>query len=100
MRDRLIRYAVDLETGLVYSHVGPEVAVPYPKQGRSLRIAGTFEMDYQLERFPLYAIQHKWRKLHFSQNIPLRVQNYHRQFWRLPTLSDEVPTSSTPAVWA
>ena len=86
MRNRPINFAVDLQTGLVYSRVGTEVAVPYPKHGKGLRMAGTFEMNYELQRFPLYSIQHKWGQLHFSQNIPLRIQNYHRQFWRLPEI--------------
>ena len=87
MRDRPIHYAVDLETGLVYSRVGGEIAVPYPKQGRFLRVRGVLGSEYELERFPLYAIQHKWGQLYFTQSIPLLIQNQHRQFWRLPQLT-------------
>lgn len=89
MFDRRITYSIDLNTGMVYSRVGNEVAVPVPRWGE-LRMKGSFDSEYVLERFPAYAISIKWPSLHSTQKIPLEVQNYHRKFWSLPKLSSAI----------
>ena len=78
-----ITFAVELDTGLVYSRVGDRVAVPVPMQN-CLRLRGAAEPQYSLECFPIYAIRNKWAGLRSTQKIPVSIQNYHREFWRLP----------------
>ncbi len=83
-----LEFAVDLANGLVYSRLGQVVAVPLPRGNRTIRVAGDLQADYELERYPLYAIAAKWHSLHWTAELPVHVQNRHRQWWGLPLLPD------------
>lgn len=83
-----LEFAVDFETGLVYSRMGQAVAVPLPRGGRTIRVAGDLQADYELERYPLYAIAAKWKTLHWTDQLPVHVQNRHRQWWGLALLPE------------
>ncbi|MEL7085350.1 MAG: hypothetical protein AAF268_08855 [Cyanobacteria bacterium P01_A01_bin.3] len=85
MFGRRIAFAVDRNTGMVYSRVGERVAVPVRVEG-GIRVRGA-KPHYELESFPVYAIRERWANLLSTQRVPIHIQNYHREFWRLPKLT-------------
>ena len=97
MVERRVRFAVDRNTGMVYSRVGDRVAVPVPLD-TGIRLKGSTEPQYSLEPFPVYAIRHKWANLHSTQRIPMHIQNVHREFWRLPKLASAPPSEENEGV--
>lgn len=78
-----IRYAIDLDTGLVVSQLGNEYAWPimdYEGIGKDGDYTGPIE--YNLEKLS----QHEtWNQaLYPTKRIPTDVKNVHRAFWGLP----------------
>ena len=77
-----IRYAVNIETGLVYSRVGKEVAIPileYEKLGEG----GDFTKptQYHLEKIPNRDLMYEYWQLKWTKKIPVHLKNLHRAFW-------------------
>lgn len=74
---RNITYAIDTETGLTYSRIDNQVAVPvlnYPKD------------DYKLEKMSVFELSGMWNALVWTKKIPKSLKNYHRAFWGLTEL--------------
>ena len=79
-----ISYAIDDITGLTWSRVGDEVAVPVMDyDGLDLKEEFT---EYTLEIHTLADMAHHLNTLHWTKNIPLSLKNYHRSFWGMRPL--------------
>lgn len=79
-----IQYAVDLETGLVWSRVGDMVALPvldYP----SMAPANNFLPTYRLETFNTFEVL-GCACLKWTRKIPMDVKNRHRRYWGMRLL--------------
>lgn len=89
---KTITYAVDLDTGQVWSRlegdlaVGDQkIAVPileYDKIGEGGDFTRPF--IYYLERMDTTALIHA--RLRWTRKVPLEIRNQHRQFWGLKPL--------------
>jgi len=89
---RHLMYAVDLDTGEVWSRLEGDpavadmkVAVPvleYEKIGEG----GDFTkpLTYHLERMSITALIHA--RLRWTRKVPLAVRNLHREFWGMSGL--------------
>jgi hypothetical protein len=76
-----IRFAVDRETGLVYSRVGGQWAIPVLEyDGWNPADAP----DYHLEKFGLYDVRPE--SLIRTSLIAVELKNRHREFWGLKPL--------------
>jgi hypothetical protein len=77
---RIIRYAVESGTGLVWSRVGGEVALPVLDYD-NMTPENNFKPTYHLEKLDTgYAII-PWRQLKWTKKIPTELKNRHRSFW-------------------
>jgi hypothetical protein len=84
---RIITYAVEEETGLVYSRVGAEIAVPvlqYERIGKGGDFTGPLE--YELEKFGVHELCGAWNTLRWTKKIPVALKNRHREFWGMAAL--------------
>jgi hypothetical protein len=93
---RTITYAIEEDTGLVYSRVGDQVAVPVLDfeaigQGGDGYKPGDFRgpTRYNLEKCSVYEVG--FGSLRWTRNIPVAVKNRHREFWGFPPLKYEDP---------
>jgi hypothetical protein len=100
--NRVITYGIDDESGLVYSRVGDQVAVPVLDfeaigQGGDGYAPGDFRgpTRYTLEKCSVYDIRDEWAGIRWTKQVPLPVKNAHRQFWGFPPLRHE-----NPRAWA
>lgn len=79
MNKRTIQYAIDQDTGLVWSRVGDEVAFPecqYIEAGPN----NCFDLRYKLEKDTvLRTLPHA--NLKWTKKIPVKIKNVHRKFW-------------------
>ena len=75
---RNITYAIDLDTGLVISRVGSELAWPI-LQYIGIRPENLFATQFQLEKIELLAAI--WCRLKWTRKIPVEIKNIHRRFW-------------------
>ena len=77
---RNITYAIDLNTGLVVSRVGDELAWPildYEKMGPE----NNYTMNYFSEKMPVFVAGRSWSNLKWTRKIPVEIKNIHRRFW-------------------
>lgn len=84
---RCITYAVEEETGLVYSRVGAEIAVPvlqYERIGKGGDF--TAPLEYELEKFGVSELRGEWNTLRWTRKIPVALKNKHREFWGMAAL--------------
>jgi hypothetical protein len=80
-----ITYAIDQDTGYVWSRVGSQVAVPiidFDKMGP----ADAFAIKAHLERMDVLAVTTDWRMLRWTRKIPVHLKNLHRAFWGMKPL--------------
>ena len=75
-----ITYAIDLDTGLVISRVGSELAWPILDY-EGMGILNNFKMSCYLEIVPLPILSHCWQNLKWTRKIPVEIKNFHRRFW-------------------
>ena len=87
---KIITFAVDRGTGLVYSHLGSEIAFPvldYDKIGED----GIFNnpLEFHLEKCNVLEFSPSaWRALRWTKKImSVHAKNSHRSFWGLPALT-------------
>lgn len=84
---RSITFAVD-SSGLVYSRVDSEIAVPvlqYEAIGRDGDF--TAPLTYELEAFSVLEIPAgDWNDLRWTRRIPAAAKAEHRGFWGFPPL--------------
>jgi hypothetical protein len=95
---RHITYGIEEETGLVYSRVGSEVAVPVLDfeaigQGGNGYAPGDFRgpTRYTLEKCPVYQVGYSG--IRWTRNIPVEAKNHHRRYWGFP------PAMARPDEW-
>jgi hypothetical protein len=86
--NRIITYAVEEDSGIVYSRVGSEVAIPVLDY-EGMTPANNFATRYELEAFSIYAIP-RWGALKWTKKIPTALKNRHRAFWGFKPLRIEV----------
>jgi hypothetical protein len=94
---KTITYGIDDESGLVYSRVGGEVAVPVLDfaaigQGGDGFEPGDFRgpTRYNLEKCSVYALgSGEYAAIRWTKQVPLPVKNAHREFWGFPPLRYE-----------
>lgn len=81
---KTIQYAFDDITGLTWSRVGSEVAVPlldYPGE------------DTHLEKFTVIEMAHHMDHLRWTKKLPTSLKNYHREFWGMKQLKTRKETA-------
>jgi hypothetical protein len=101
MSMRHITYAIEEETGLVYSRVGGQCAVPV-LDFEAIGKGGTGDdgaeyppgdfrgpTRYHLEKCSVYEVG--FGGLRWTKHIPLEIKNRHREFWEFPPLRYENP---------
>ena len=81
---RTIMYAIDKISGMAFSQVGREIAVPVLDY-ENMKPENDFHCDYYLEAVPALAAyigtEFKW-----TRKIPNAIKNIHREFWGMPML--------------
>lgn len=75
---RIIQYAIDLDTGLVVSRVGSELAWPILDYV-GMNPQNNFVTNYELGTIILLAAA--WLRLRWTRKIPVEIKNIHRRFW-------------------
>jgi hypothetical protein len=79
-----ITYAIDLETGLVWSRFNHgQLAIPV-LDFAGMKPENNWEMNFDLQKFnstSMIGANLKWTK-----KIPIEIKNLHRQFWGMPKL--------------
>lgn len=80
---KIITYAIENETGLVWSRMSSEVAIP-TVDFESGHPDNNFEMDIKLEKDSVFACTHA--DLTWTKKIPKEVKNIHRAFWGMKPL--------------
>ena len=86
---QIITYAEDMDTGLVISRVGSELAWPI-LQYQEMAPENSFAPSYELEKIALMAVAREWSRLRWTREIPSSIKNLHREFWGMKPLRDEV----------
>ena len=76
-RFRTIQYMIDRETGMVWSRVNSEVAIPV-LDFEGMKPENNFQTKYNLEKFDLSALYHT--NLIHTRKIPTELKNAHRKF--------------------
>lgn len=87
--NRIITYAVEKESGIVYSRVGSEVAGPVLDYEGMLP-SNNFAADYNLESFSVCMLQ-PWNGYRWTKKVPVELKNRHRAFWGMPPLKEKLP---------
>ena len=93
-RGRRIQYALDLDTGTVWSRVGDEVAVPVLDFAGMLPENG-WEMNYNLEKMKVHDIV-RGTALQWTRKIPMAIKNLHRKFWGMKPLTPKASDRYCP----
>jgi len=88
---RTITYAIDLETGIVWSRVGNKVAIPIlDYKGLIDKETGSFkEPRFYLETFNIFTaltMSLVGTHLKWTIKVPIEAKNWHREFWGFPLL--------------
>jgi hypothetical protein len=81
-----IRYGIDCETGLVWSRVGSQVALPVLQYDQMIP-DNNFRTIYALEKFDvIHLIGSAYNAVKWTRKIPAQIKNLHRQFWGMKPL--------------
>lgn len=94
--NRIIRYGIEKDTGLVYSLVeepwgrvcaGPVLDFTAIGQGGDGYAPGDFRgpMRYALEKCPVREV---YPYCQWTKKIPVRIKNLHREFWGFKPLRE------------
>ena len=94
--NRTITYAIDLDSGMVVSRVGSDLAWPVldfeaiGKGGDGFE-PGNFNgpTRYNLQNFPVLGTP-GWDRLRWTKKIPVATKNLHRKFWSMKPLPEPV----------
>jgi hypothetical protein len=85
MRQKRIQYAIDLDTGMVWSQVGNELAIPI-LDFAGMKPENNWEMKYNLGKFQSASIS--GAELVHTRKIPVKIKNAHRAFWGMKPLKE------------
>ena len=86
---RIIRYAVDRDSGEVVSRVGREFAWPildFEAIGKNGDFTAPFE--YNLEKIDGPEAHYAARSLFYTRHVPTVVKNLHRAFWGMAPVAE------------
>ena len=84
MRQRRIQYAIDQDTGLVWSRVGDEVAVPMLDY-EGMSPDNEYKTNYFLERCKAW-VTVPYAILKWTRKVHIDTKNIHRKFWGMKEL--------------
>ena len=81
-----IGFMVNSDTGLVWSRVGSEVAVPVLDY-EGMTYDNNFATSYNLEKFSVFSVCKELGYMKGTRKIPLNIKNAHRKFWGMKELT-------------
>ena len=81
-----ITYAIDPDTGFVWSRIGSHVAIPVLDYGK-MTPANNFTPTYHLEKFDVFSTIPSINYVKWTRKIPTAIKNQHRRFWGFKPLS-------------
>ena len=83
---KTIQYAIDNETGLVWSRVGSEIAYPVLAYDQ-MTPENNFTAPLILEKDDVIHFSGRvWTGLKWTRKIPKAIKNEHRKFWGVKLL--------------
>ena len=83
---KTIQYAVNMETGLVWSRFGSEIAFPVLAFNQ-MTPENNFTAPLILEKGDVFDMRGRvWEGLKWTKKIPKAIKNLHRQFWGMKPL--------------
>jgi len=88
MRNKTIQYGIDSQTGLVWSRVDSEVAVPILDYA-GMKPENNFQTYYCLEKMDVLSSLPSINNVKWTRKISLRIKNNHREFWGMKPLNRE-----------
>jgi len=78
---RNIQYGIDTDTGLVWSRIGSQVALPV-LQFDKMTPENNFQTIYELEKMDvIHTAGHAYNCVRWTRKIPTVIKNLHRKFW-------------------
>jgi GMP synthase-like glutamine amidotransferase len=81
-----IRYGIDRETGLVWSRVRSQVALPVLQYDKMVP-DDNFKTKYELEKFDvIQLVGSAYNAVKWTRKIPAQIKNLHREFWGMKPL--------------
>jgi len=81
---KTITYAIDKDTGLVFSRVGSEMAIPVLDYD-NMKPENNFQIKIDVIEIPYST----YKNLKFTRCIPTKIKNMHRVLFRFPPLPTE-----------
>jgi hypothetical protein len=81
-----VRYGIDRETGLVWSRIGSQVALPVLQYDQMLP-ENNFQTHYALKKFDVFELMGSLGLIQWTRIIPLRLKNLHREFWGMKPMA-------------
>lgn len=82
---RTIQYGIDTETGLIWSRVGSEVAIPILNYD-GMRAENNYCMSYFLEKMSVLQALPTINYIKWTRKISTEIKNIHRAFWGMKLL--------------
>ena len=82
-----IQYGIDINSGLIWSRVGTQVAIPV-FQSKNMTAKNSFNPDFEWGIFELYELAGSISTIRWTQNIPNKIKNVHREFWGMPPVGE------------
>lgn len=79
-RQNRILYAIDRETGMIWSQVGRVFAIPI-LDFAGMKPENNWQMNYNLEKVPIEQLYGTYPNLIHTRKIPISAKNFHRAFW-------------------
>ena len=80
-----ITYAIDMDTGHVWSRVGNKFAIPI-LDFEGMKPENNFSIKYDLGLVDVLGCYRN--TLIYTKKIPVEVKNYHRAYWGMTSLKD------------
>ena len=91
---KTIKYGIDRDTGLVWSRVGSEVAIPV-LQFNKMTPGNNFQTIYELEKMDVIEVAGaSYNSVEWTRKIPVELKNKHRKFWGMKKLTQKTKTHS------
>jgi hypothetical protein len=80
-----IRYGIDRETGLVWSRMGSQVALPVLQYDQMVP-DDNFKTKYELKFDVIQLVGSAYNAVKWTRKIPSQIKNRHREFWGMRPL--------------
>ena len=82
-----ITYAIDKNTGQVYSRFGNNIAIPILDY-EGMTPQNNFKTNYFLESHSVHVMADIWTVLTWTKKIPVNIKNIHRTFWGMKPIRE------------